>query len=137
MNLEQRVTALEQQQARQRVGHCTRKYTRPTQDELTMKVGFSMSHERLTTEVEVTKEADELGRAVVTLLRVIKQSLADGFQPGQDIPNIWMQSIGALTTGVQGAVNIGNEFKEDPACALRAFSLMATDILELFAPHEH
>lgn len=69
--------------------------------------------ETVKVELEVSKEAYELGKGLSALMINIKKSLADGFQPGSDLPAIVTGSLSSLFSAVQGAEKIGSEASED------------------------
>lgn len=81
------------------------------QESLQNKKGSKV--EKLSIQVEVTKEAHEVGEALAELLKNTKAALADGFQIGQDIPAIVMGSMEKLIKGVQGADQLGDEARAD------------------------
>lgn len=58
---------------------------------------------------EVAKETYELGVGVDKFIGAVKQALADGFQPGQDIPVVLSAAIADLVPAIQGAEKIGSE----------------------------
>ena len=78
-------------------------------------------------EVEVTKEAHELGEALAKLVLVSKQAMADGFQPGMDIPAVVMAAFAELPKAIEGLDKMDDEAKAQ----VKAFSLaLALPILE-------
>lgn len=80
-------------------------------------------------EVEVSKEVSELGDAVLALVKAVKTSLADGWQPGADIPAILVACVGQL--GAVGAVSqVPASWAEDKAAVLKACSLLASDLVK-------
>lgn len=64
-------------------------------------------------ELEVAKETYEIGQAVSALLKNAKEALKDGFQPGQDLPEIITKSLNDLFVGISGIEKISGEAKED------------------------
>ena len=68
--------------------------------------------EKLKVELEVTKEAHELAMGVLELIKAVKKSLDDGFQPGQDIPVIAMEAFQKMLPAVEGVSKLGEEAKE-------------------------
>lgn len=68
-------------------------------------------------QVEVSKEARELGKALVGLVKASKKALKDGFQP-TDVAMVVSSEFQSLLVGIQGVEQIPAEEKED----LLAFS---------------
>jgi hypothetical protein len=64
-------------------------------------------------EVEVSKEAYELGLGLAKFHAVVKQAMADGWQTGTDIPPIIQSAIADLVPAMQGADQAGAEAKAD------------------------
>lgn len=79
--------------------------------------------------IEVSKEADELVQALVGLAGATKQALADGFQPGQDIPAIVLEAYQKLPVALQGAAQIPLEAQEDLVAFVKAMTNGAADLL--------
>lgn len=82
-------------------------------------------------EVVCTKEAAELMGAVVSLVKNAKLALADGFQPGQDLPVLLMGSMNDLLTGLNGLNLLGDEVKSTDEF-VNALSVGALEIKSLF-----
>lgn len=59
-----------------------------------------------------SKEASEMGDALVALVKNVKLALADGFQPGADMSMIVMASMPAIMSGVSGLSALGEESKQ-------------------------
>lgn len=68
-------------------------------------------------EVEVSKEAYELGAGIAKFHAVVKTALADGWQIGQDIPPIMSSALSDLVPAMQGADQVSAESKD-----MQAFS---------------
>jgi hypothetical protein len=64
--------------------------------------------------VDVPKETQELVQAIVEVVKAAKLALADGFQPGQDLPVIAVAAFQNLLAGVQGIAQLPEEAKADP-----------------------
>jgi len=64
-----------------------------------------------------TKEIHEVGLCFKAVMTETKKALADGWQPGTDMPAILVGSIGSLTTAIAGANGIVDEGKEEPVKA--------------------
>lgn len=65
------------------------------------------------TSQNVTKEAFELSSGLKKFVLDIKKALADGWQPGTDLPVVMQAAIMDLVPAVQGLENLGAEKKED------------------------
>lgn len=86
--------------------------------------------------VTVSKEMVELMDAVVELVKVTKQALADGFQMGQDVGPILSVAIAKLPVAVDGVDKLGEEMKKDPQAFANAVALGASELLALFVKKE-
>ncbi len=86
---------------------------------------------KIKVEVEVSKEAYELGQGVVAVLKAAKLAAADGWQLGQDLPVIAMAAFGQVAA-LQGVDQIGVEIKEDPAAFAKAISLSIADAYGMY-----
>ena len=71
-------------------------------------------------EMEVPKECYELGLMVKKLLIEVKKAKVDGFQAGQDIPQVVLASLQDIMKGLDGVNKVGDEFKEMPASSVMA-----------------
>jgi len=65
-------------------------------------------------EINVAKEANEIGVAIAKILTVSNSALEDGFQAGQDIPTVLMGSYKELTDAIEGSEKVLAEFKKAP-----------------------
>lgn len=88
---------------------------------------------KLPVSVEVSKEAYELGQGVAKFLASVKSSLADGWQPGMDLPAIMASAIAELVPAMAGVDQLGSEAKEDAKAFSMAWLLAAEDIYALWA----
>lgn len=64
--------------------------------------------------VQVPKETMELVQGMVNMTLAAKKALADGWQPGSDIPMIAMSAFNELLVAVQGLDQLDDEFKSAP-----------------------
>lgn len=64
--------------------------------------------------LDCPKEVTEIGEALGAVLEAMGSALADGFQPGLDIPVIVTAAIAKLGGAIEGAGELPVEFKEDP-----------------------
>ena len=74
-------------------------------------------------EVEVSKETYEVGECAAKLVAAVKTALADGWQPGMDIPAIAFAAMNELGTAVKGADKIDDEYAENKSAFFNAVSL--------------
>lgn len=79
-------------------------------------------------QVKVSKEMHELGLGVAAFVAAVKTALDDGFQYGDDIPDIISSAIGDLLPSLTGIDNIGLEYKEDPEAFFKTLALMGVDV---------
>lgn len=82
-------------------------------------------------EVEVSKEAHELGQALVGVVKAAKESLADGFQV-TDLAVISAKSFAQVVEGVKGIDQLGAESKEDLDAFMKSWMLAGADIAAVF-----
>lgn len=87
---------------------------------------------KIKVEVEVSKEAYELGQGLAVFIKAAKQALNDGFQPGQDLPALMMSAMNDLLPAVQGLDQIEAEIKEDGQAFRQAVALGLSGISEIF-----
>jgi len=86
--------------------------------------------DKLVKQVEVTKEFSELWDGLAEIVKAAKLALADGFQPGQDLPVIAAQAFGSLTKAIGGLDQLPAEAKEETAAFVRGGLLGAADVIE-------
>ncbi len=86
--------------------------------------------EYIKVEVEVAKETYESMQGAAKLTEATFKALADGFQAGQDLAAIAMVAFSAMDA-INGVDLVDDEFKADPAAALKAILLSAADIYEV------
>lgn len=84
--------------------------------------------------VAVSKEAYELGQGLVKFASALKGALANGFQPGQDIPVVVAAAITELIPAMDGVQLLSDEVKQDPVAFASAFALSAKDLVKVFVP---
>jgi hypothetical protein len=70
--------------------------------------------ETIKVELEVAKESYELASGLTKFIADVKAALADGWQPGTDLPLILSASISDLAPAVAGAEKVGGEVTTDP-----------------------
>jgi len=84
-------------------------------------------------EVEVSKETAELLAGLLNLVLAGKEALADGFQPGSDLPVIATAAFVHLLPALEGATAIPQELRDDPAAFTRAAALFGADLYDVLA----
>jgi len=82
---------------------------------------------KVSVEVEVTKEAYELGQGLVDIIKAVKMALADGWQVGKDLPAIVASTVGNLGKMVDGIDQLDDEASEDLAAFAKALGLSVAD----------
>lgn len=82
--------------------------------------------------VKVTKEAYELGQGVFLFIKHMKAALADGWQPGKDIPVVLQAALADLVPAMQGVDQLGAEKDANKTAFVNAFVQSAFDIMKLF-----
>lgn len=78
-------------------------------------------------EIDVSKEANDIGVAIAKILITANSALEDGFQAGTDIPTVLMGSFKELTDAFEGSEKVISEFKNSP---LESASGLVMPILE-------
>lgn len=92
--------------------------------------GYKMSKMKL--EVEVSKEAYELGSAVVSLVQGVKGLMADGKVEVAEIVALAMAEMGMLVEAVKGIDQLDDEAKEDVGAFSKALAIPLADIPGIF-----
>lgn len=87
-----------------------------------------------TVSVSVEDKSYDVGQAVVQIVKAAKDALADGFQPGQDIPAILSAAIAQLVKILGDAPAIPAESGDDLTAFIKSWSLAGLDIAALFLP---
>lgn len=85
-------------------------------------------------EVQVSKESYELGQGFVRFASAIKNALANGWQPSQDIPVLLTAAMTDLVPAFNGVDKVGTEFEEARAAFLKAWAITGVDMADLFFP---
>ena len=82
--------------------------------------------------VKVPKSTSEFADAIANLAIVVKKALADGFQPGMDIPVIITEAIAELPGIIGNISGLAEEFKGDKAAFIMAWLLAGEKVFESF-----
>ena len=72
---------------------------------------------RVSVSVEVSKQSHALAQSLADIVQVVRAALADGWQPGLDIPVIITQVIGKLGAGLQGLETLKDDYTAENAAA--------------------
>ncbi len=87
---------------------------------------------KVTVSVEVSKSADAIGRGLVDIVRAAKAALADGWQPGQDVPSVLMTSAKDMLSIVSALGQVPADVAEDKVAFLQGMELHAAEVAKLF-----
>lgn len=83
----------------------------------------------LTVTKDVSKETYELGVAMGSMIKQIKEALDDGWQPGQDLPVIFGAIIGNMAAMVRGVQNAQAEQAHNPEAFVLACSMALAEVV--------
>ena len=86
-------------------------------------------------EVEASKELLEVGDALVSLIKSIKEHSKDGFN-ASDIPAVITENLQKVMNGVAGMEVIPEEYKQDPKAFAVTAGIVAARVAGVFLP-EH
>jgi hypothetical protein len=87
-------------------------------------------------EVIVSKESNDIGVALKTIVIEAKKATADGFQAGTDISQIAIASFQSLMNAMTGMEKLPEEFKKNTPAAVMGMVLPLVDILTAFLVHD-
>jgi len=90
---------------------------------------------KVSVEIEVSKEAYELGSGAARFIKAVKDALADGWETGQDLPLV-VSALFAEMAAIEGVDQLDDEYKEDPAAFAKAVMLGLSDIYGAVKPSE-
>lgn len=79
--------------------------------------------------VKCTKEARDISKAVLTIIKAAKQAGADGFQAGQDLSEVSLKSWADLVEAIKGMQLLGDEATAEPAAFTAAFLVDIPEIV--------
>lgn len=82
--------------------------------------------------VEVSKSADDLGKALVAVARAVKDAVADGWNPLTDVPAIVLASIGQLGSAAAAVPRVAPDVAEDWEAFARGIVNRSLDVAHLF-----
>jgi len=85
--------------------------------------------------IQVPKEADEIFEALVEIVKATKTALADGFQPGQDVPAVVAAAWTKLPAAMQGIEQVPGEVVAHRGALVKSAGCAAGDLVDaLIAP---
>lgn len=87
---------------------------------------------KITVSVEVEEKSYQVAEAIKGLIKSTKDALADGFQPGQDIPAIIGQNLSGLLVAVSDLSSLPGEAAEDTEAFMKAWGLAGLELAGLF-----
>lgn len=82
-------------------------------------------------ETEVSKESYELGQGIVGFVASVKEALSDGWQLGEDLPEVVQSAMQHLVPALNGASELDDEAREDVAAFIKAWTMMGADVYEI------
>lgn len=80
--------------------------------------------------VDVSKETYEFGIGLSKFIAAVRASLDDGFQYGDDIPDIVSSAISDLLPSLDGLSAISDEYSENPEIFFRTVSLIGLEVVK-------
>ena len=83
-------------------------------------------------QVEIESSGYELTKSLTRLTGAVKQSLADGWQPGTDVPVIISAAISELGALAANIPQLAPDAKDDAVEFAKGINLAAYDFLEIF-----
>lgn len=82
--------------------------------------------------IEIENSGYKLVKSFAKIGEAVKQALADGWQPGQDLPVIVTAAISELGTMAIAVPQIAPDAKEDLVGFIKGVNLGAYDIADIF-----
>ena len=83
---------------------------------------------------DAPKETKEVKDALVAITKATKQALADGWQPGTDLPAIITVAAAHLLTAVDGMAKIPQEYQEARGGFIKTMGVGMGDIADALLP---
>lgn len=80
-------------------------------------------------QVEVSKELYEAGQGLAKFVGAMRRALADGWQPGVDLPTALTAAMTTLVPALNGITEVDDEIAQDRGAAARAVALGLCDTL--------
>lgn len=81
--------------------------------------------------LEIPDETGELVKGLTKFIGSIKEAMADGWQPGIDIPTIMVAAMSDLPAAIGGWEQLDDEAKANPEAMLAAGGLLASEIYKV------
>ncbi len=90
--------------------------------------------EKISVQIEVTKEVYELASGLAKFVAVVKKEVSDngGWSMGDDLPAIVQETISGLLPALQGMDKIKDEIAGDKVAFTRGLVVGLADIAEIF-----
>lgn len=86
--------------------------------------------------IDVSDSSYKVVETLKGVIKAAKDALADGFQPGQDIPKVASENMMQLFTAITEVHNLPDEAKEDVEAFMKAWLVGAAEIGALFLKKE-
>ena len=83
-------------------------------------------------EVEIGESTNDLINGLTEFIKTAKEQLSDGFQPGDDIPDIAISAFQDLAPALMGAAELKQEFDSNPDSRAIAMALLANELMSIF-----
>lgn len=84
-------------------------------------------------QVEIGKDTNALINAISSFVKVAKDQLKDGFQPGDDLAPITLSALQVLAPAFTAADSVGEEFEKNPDSKSIAMALLANELMSIFS----
>jgi hypothetical protein len=83
-------------------------------------------------EVEIGDKTNDLIIGLTAFIKTAKDQLQDGFQPGDDIPELAISAFQDLTPALMGVADLKAEFDSNPDSKAIAMALLANELMSIF-----
>jgi hypothetical protein len=87
---------------------------------------------KLAVTLEVGKESYELGKGLAEFIAAVRQSLADGWQTGSDLPALVSATVSKLVPALQGVDQIKGEWQSDKLAVANAAFVTGSTVIGAF-----
>lgn len=78
--------------------------------------------------VDIPNETGELVKGLSKFVASIKTAMADGWQPGTDLPAIMMAAMSDLPAAIDGWDQLDDEAKANPEAMIAAAGILGSEI---------
>lgn len=83
-------------------------------------------------EIEIGDKTNDLIVGLTDFIKTAKDQLQDGFQPGDDIPEIALSAFTDLAPALMAAADLKVEFDAMPDSRAIAMALLANELMSIF-----